>query len=165
MDPGPHSRTCAARLWRQGACVFLQTHCWNFHLKPYMYTKLRWKIIWLCYNFSKLNSISGQPNIRSPRQKPLNQRALCRYYRRQAKACPLFYGLPRRQSHSSWSSRCKLWFLNEERISKNNKVCKVQKVQIKISSPQWSERKDQDQVHRHIWTWSFLPVHNDLMWT
>ena len=46
-----------------------------------------------------------------------------------------------------------------------SELYKVQKVQIKISSPQWSQRKDQDQVHWHIWTWSFLPVHNDLMWT
>ena len=46
-----------------------------------------------------------------------------------------------------------------------SELYKVQKVQIKISSPQWSERKGQDQVHRHIWAWSFLPDHNDLMWT
>ena len=29
----------------------------------------------------------------------------------------------------------------------------------------WTWKKDQDQVHRHIWPWSFFPAHNDLMWT
>ena len=28
----------------------------------------------------------------------------------------------------------------------------------------WTWKKDQDQVHRHNWSWSFLPAHNDLMW-
>ena len=40
-----------------------------------------------------------------------------------------------------------------------------QKVQIKFSSPQWAERKCSVQVHWDIRARSFLPAHNDLMWT